>query len=223
MPSRRSSRLVARVGGPLSLVLVFALVLTPAVGAAPGGSKGPKPKPTPTPTPTLRVTPPPIPIPTPLPTPTPTPTPRPTATPTPTPRPTTSARPTPPPAAVLCQSYVDEANIERAAVGAPALLGHDAVCAAAIERANAMAAADSLVHDFGPLSAKGLCTRRMGEIIRWESGYPDVSVDRDVARWMASDAHRTILLRPEYDRAAGAWAWSATGKRYAVMYLIDLC
>lgn len=128
--------------------------------------------------------------------------------------------------------YVSEANQERSSYGIRPFLSYSSIAeSAAEERARSLAGSNSLYHDLGPLTrrlqAAGICYARVGEIIA-NSANPKRDVAGTMNQWMASDAHRAIVLRSEYDWAAGSWEDAAkpiNGAyfRYHVMYFIDPC
>ena len=132
-----------------------------------------------------------------------------------------------PGAAVGGDQFVALANAKRATEGKPPVSLSAAVDQISVERANAMAASDSFVHDLAYVERRlrelGQCFSGYGEIIAWERGWPSQSYQRTVDGWWASPGHHAIIAG-DYNAAGGSWATSgATNKLYSVMIFVKLC
>jgi hypothetical protein len=119
------------------------------------------------------------------------------------------------------------ANEHRTHHGLNAVVGTALLDNIAVHRAAKMANADEMEHDLAyltdRLNAAGVCYAGYGEIIAWESGYPDYSFDRTMDLWWHSDPHRAIMMGAAYNAAGGAWDTSDSGGHYSVMVFVTLC
>lgn len=127
--------------------------------------------------------------------------------------------------AILIQSGLDlvtMTNGQRAVQGLIALLADPDLMAIARDRAQVMAANETMSHTepngqkvFDRLTAAGLTWYGAGEIIAYNH-YPtaDLSVALTVQSWMASPGHRAIILSTGYNYFGYGVAVSASGVRY---------
>ena len=121
-------------------------------------------------------------------------------------------------------TFLAAANAQRAAAGSGPVALHGLVDQIAVERANEVAAAQQLGHDFPALIARfaqlGICWEAIGEIVaRNGTG----SVATFISQWMNSTVHRTVMLDPNYTHAGGYSMMGADGRHYAVMIFARVC
>jgi uncharacterized protein YkwD len=138
---------------------------------------------------------------------------------------TDSFPPEPVTGAVLIQSGLDlvlMTNRQRAAVGLVALRVDPDLMAIARDRAEVMAANETMSHTepngqkvFDRLNAAGLTWYGAGEIIAWNN-YPTegLSVALAIQSWMASPGHHDIMVSTDYNYVGYGAAVSASGSRY---------
>ena len=131
-----------------------------------------------------------------------------------------------PVAAVDGATYVKLANQKRASVGLPAVSLHALTDTVAVERADQMAARNSLTHDLDyigkRLKALGVCYSTFGEIIAYTTR-ADYTPANSIERWWVSEGHHAIMVG-DYNAAAGSHArHAASGRMYSVMIFVKLC
>lgn len=131
-----------------------------------------------------------------------------------------------PAAAVDGDAYVSLANQKRASVGRAPVSLYGLADQISVERANQMAAADVLAHDFAyvkaRLDASGVCYRGYAEIIASERGHATYDPARTMEQWWASPTHHDIIIG-DYNAASGSHTTSVTGTTYSVMIFVKLC
>jgi putative cell wall-binding protein len=120
-------------------------------------------------------------------------------------------------------AYVHHANLKRASVGLGPVAWSSLPDAISVERANAVAAGDALVHDFAyvkaRLDASGVCYTGYGEIIARSGSFNPAST---MEQWWASQVHHDIIVG-NYNAAGGSHATSASSRVYSVMIWVKFC
>lgn len=132
-----------------------------------------------------------------------------------------------PVAAVDTPQYVSLTNEKRASVGLGALGSSALAAQISAERADQLAVADVLAHDFGYLEARlnasGICYTGYGEILASDAAGAPYDPVVTVDRWWASPEHHAVMVGA-FDVAGGSRTTSAaTGVTYSVMVFIDEC
>lgn len=129
-----------------------------------------------------------------------------------------------PAAAVDGGSFAAAANVRRAEAGVGPVAVHAVVNQIAVERANEIAAARQIGHDFPALIARfaqlGVCWEALGEIVAWNSAG---DVGTFIQQWMNSPLHRAVMLDGNYTHVGGSSKTGTDGRHYGVMVFARLC
>lgn len=106
---------------------------------------------------------------------------------------------------------------------------HSALDRIAVERADRMAATNSMTHDMEHVKKRlgelNVCWERVGEIIARNS-VSDLGqrIAGFVDQWYGSTTgHRELMLNPAYTHAGGSWTTGSSGNHYAAMIFVKLC
>jgi len=123
--------------------------------------------------------------------------------------------------------FVTIVNRYRADAGVAPLRLNAVVDQIAVERADQLAAARQLGHDFDylirRLDQENVCWEQLGEIVAWNSAAASERLESFVRQWYNSDGHRDIMLGTGYTHAGGSWKTGSDGRHYAAMVFVKIC
>jgi hypothetical protein len=127
-------------------------------------------------------------------------------------------------AATGSSELIAGANAERSKAGLAPVSAHAVLNVIAAERAQQVASARWLEHDFDYVMRRfdqaGVCWQGFGEILAWNGSGAAADFIR---QWMNSTPHREIMLGGGYNVAGGAWARGSDGHWYAAMLFMKSC
>jgi uncharacterized protein YkwD len=124
-------------------------------------------------------------------------------------------------------TFVNIVNRYRADAGVSPVSLHAKIDQISVERADQLARARKLGHDFDYVIARleqlGVCWRALGEIVAWNTVSDAQRLERFGTQWYNSDPHRAIMLGSGYTHAGGSWKTGSDGRHYAAMVFVKLC
>ena len=123
------------------------------------------------------------------------------------------------------QTFVNDANEQRATNKLAPVAWNALIDQITVERGDQMASAGVLEHDMAYVQNRmnqlGICWQGFGEIIYWTSATGGFDPQWAVNAWMKSAPHKAIMLG-DFNAAAGSYSTSSKGT-YAVMVFVKMC
>lgn len=124
------------------------------------------------------------------------------------------------------QTFVADANVQRADNHLSPVAWDALIDQISVERGDQMASAGKLEHDMDYVRTRmdqlGICWTGFGEIIYWNSATSGgFDPQWAINAWMNSAPHKAIMLG-DFNAAAGSWSRSSKGT-YAVMVFVKMC